>query len=592
MNRFNPHDRWMTMASAIVLWTLLPWLGGCDNDDNNNPANLEVSGTVAAGVVGGATVASFAINNGHVADTPFATAVTDATGRYQVNIPEIRPFVVEARNGNYQDEATGGNRSLDVPLRAAATAGESPLNITPFSEAAVRYAVQRGDLSEAGIEDAQRLATHYLLDVDPLTTAPLDPTNAPAMAKAAGPEKMLAVALGALSQEMMDRGTTLEAVVEQIAEGLSTGGAWLSSAGGGYIEDQNHPNHMPTDQFSSDIGEGFTSAFSHFVSGNRNASGVSHADDLIFSATRSSAVVGTCDDSTLTSDFASRDKLPQSVAPDWQTTAKAGPWGPHPASYPTVSIPAGCEALRWQQQRVLAVIDKYVKAELNYCHHHIPGWLPPDDSSQSKPKFRVSTPGNTMTCTANRKDTSGNIVWQGMDCSNFTSWVYNYALGIPNGGKVMTGAIGQQACDSSVAPGVALDYNYTNIAEVIAAGKLQPGDLLYIMGGGGNLQITHVITWIGQQVGVGFDQSQLAPDASSYIGEGQSLTGAWVIADSHYNGPDYRPFLGWYQGSISHVRRVLGADQVPAGDVLNTTDPAKFTIQTVNKKYTCTRVSF
>ncbi len=579
----DPHRQWMTTTLVMGLCALLPWLGGCRDDQGGH---AEVSGAVAAGVVSGAAVASFAVANGQVAETPFATAVTDTAGRYRLSVPETGPFVVEARGGGYQDAATGASRALEIPLRSAATTVQSPLNITPFSEAAVRHAARRNDWSEASIKQGRRLATHYLLGVDPLTTMPLDPANAQAMATASDLETVLAVALGTLSQEVADRsGATLETVVEQITDGMATGGTWLASHGGGYVEDQSHPNRLPTNRFPPDVGEGFVPAFGHFVSGDRNASGVHHADHLIFASARIQG--GSCD-STLTGDFASRDALPESTAPDWQTTATAGTWGPRAAPLPVVNVPTVCDALSWRQQRVLAVIDKYVNLDLNYCHHHIPGWLPPDDSDQPHPKFRVST-GENMTCTANRTDASGNIVWQGVDCSDFTSWVYNYAFGIPAGGAVMPTGIGQQACDLGVAPGVALDYNRTNIAEVIAAGKLQPGDLLYIMGGGTSVQITHVILWTGQQVGVNFDQSRLAPDAASYVGSGQSLEGAWVIADSHYAGPAYRPFLGWYQASISHVRRVIGASQAPASDVLDITDPTKFNFIQPN---TCSRVGF
>lgn len=98
----------------------------------------------------------------------------------------------------------------------------------------------------------------------------------------------------------------------------------------------------------------------------------------------------------------------------------------------------------------------------------------------------------------------------------------------------MPTGIGQQACDLGVAPGVAVDYNRTNIAEVIAAGKLQPGDLLYIMGGGTSVQITHVILWTGQQVGVNFDQSRLAPQYRQLCWvRSVAGGGAWVIADGH-----------------------------------------------------------
>lgn len=31
-----------------------------------------------------------------------------------------------------------------------------------------------------------------------------------------------------------------------------------------------------------------------------------------------------------------------------------------------------------------------------------------------------------------------------------------------------------------------------------------------------------------------------------------------MIIDSHYAGPAYRPFLGWYAERLSHVRRIVG----------------------------------
>jgi hypothetical protein len=43
----------------------------------------------------------------------------------------------------------------------------------------------------------------------------------------------------------------------------------------------------------------------------------------------------------------------------------------------------------------------------------------------------------------------------------------------------------------------------------------------------------------------------------------------YVIADSHYTGPNYRPFAGWYVTAFSHARRLIApGTQLP---VSNTT---------------------
>ena len=37
----------------------------------------------------------------------------------------------------------------------------------------------------------------------------------------------------------------------------------------------------------------------------------------------------------------------------------------------------------------------------------------------------------------------------------------------------------------------------------------------------------------------------------------------YVISDSHYTGPNLRPFCGWYMSSFSHARRIIN----PNGDL-------------------------
>jgi cell wall-associated NlpC family hydrolase len=188
----------------------------------------------------------------------------------------------------------------------------------------------------------------------------------------------------------------------------------------------------------------------------------------------------------LTADFTLRDALPQSQVAEsaWYTSEMAGTWGPAAASYPVVPAPTGCSELAWKRARVLAVAERYVG--LPYEHHHIPAW---DPSS--------AWPG---------------AEGPGLDCSNFSAWVYNYALGV-----VFTSNVEAQA-DGSSAPGRRLGPDE----------PLETADLLYIR--------TEALSQIGHVV--------LYVDATHII-------------DSTGPGVALRPFSGWYQERYSHARRVV-----------------------------------
>ena len=190
------------------------------------------------------------------------------------------------------------------------------------------------------------------------------------------------------------------------------------------------------------------------------------------------------DDATLTEDFAARDALPESTVPVSGWGALKG-WGPKAAVYPPVAVPSGRDPVTWKRARVVAVAKKYVG--LPYRHHHVPGWEP---SGATDPKE----------------------AGKGLDCSNFSAWVYNYGLGV-----TFTSDIGAQS-EGAKAPG-----------RVLAAGEpLMPGDLLFILKGDRSC-ISHVVIYI---------------DADHII-------------DSHEEGVAVRAFRGWYKSHLSHVRRLL-----------------------------------
>jgi cell wall-associated NlpC family hydrolase len=190
----------------------------------------------------------------------------------------------------------------------------------------------------------------------------------------------------------------------------------------------------------------------------------------------------------LTADFAERDRLPESSVPEseWYRPGAQETWGPKAAHYPPVHVPAGVDPIEWKRARIVAVARHYLG--LPYQHHHIPAWAPPG-------------PG---------KD--GGAQTAGLDCSNFTSWVYNYGLGI-----VFTSEVTAQA-DGPKAPGRRLATNEA----------LAPGDLLFIENRD-RTKLTHVVI---------------------YIDPGH-------IIDDHADGVRVRPFSGWYTSSFSHARRII-----------------------------------
>jgi len=190
------------------------------------------------------------------------------------------------------------------------------------------------------------------------------------------------------------------------------------------------------------------------------------------------------EDPSVVADFAARDALPQSTDPvsAWPTLKG---WGPHAAAYPVVAVPPGQDPVAWKRARVIAVARKYIG--LPYRHHHVPDWEPSGEADPHK-------------------------AGKGLDCSNFSAWVYNYGLGLK-----FTSDIAQQA-DGATAPGRKLS----------AGEAFAPGDLLFILKGDRTC-VSHVVI---------------------YIDEGH-------IIDSHAEGVAVRPFVGWYTSHLSHARRLL-----------------------------------
>jgi NlpC/P60 family len=204
---------------------------------------------------------------------------------------------------------------------------------------------------------------------------------------------------------------------------------------------------------------------------------------------------------------------------------KMGCWGPSPRLYPV--IPHFDQlSPSWKRQRVLAVACGFIG--LPYQHHHIPDWNPP----RSWPWKPVKYGRNS----------------KGVDCSDFTSWCYNFGLGI----KLSTGIRKQAEATEVPLRGegglhvrtIRNDKGYEDFVS-----KLKAGDLLYIRNSKGN--VGHVIMWVGEY--------------------GVAPKGIPIVIDS--TGPDHidsngqripigvqlRPFTkdGWYFKNLAHAHRII-----------------------------------
>jgi hypothetical protein len=302
----------------------------------------------------------------------------------------------------------------------------------------------------------------------------------------------------------------------------------------------------------------------------------------------------------------------------------------------------------WQQQRILAAAAYWVSTKTNYCHHHVPTYVTPSalyDPFQGKianfqNESNCSTANNIYPGSSTYGENirwnytgSGNetaAVWQnpaptptptnmssqwlGMDCSDYTSMLYNftsatnmdsavaaqggqstsaeesctpntYAAGQCTLNSLGTG-LGHLICSDGIhtdadsalcsAYGGYLSVgdsqgNYVALNTSVLS-HLQTGDLLYFaIGDNGQWssthKVVHVVMWTGKQVGYGAnDISPLAIAPDSHCPTQLSPTGwmpqvgDYVITDSHYQGPDYRVFTTqcYYGLTLWGARRIIG----------------------------------
>lgn len=635
------------LSKALLGSSLLLAACGGGHDDPRTgtaaPAS-RLNGTVQMGAVAGATVALLPVKaDGTIGSGALATTTTDAQGNFSFDMPAQWPVVVTATGGSYADLASGDSTSLTAQtLRAVLPAApEGTLVVSPYSSAVVLSALASGGLDTAHIAQARNLIGAFVGNVDPQGSVPDYGSGARSVAEAASTSastaptagQLMAFALGAESAFRNLFGPTLSDSVSAIVDEAQAGttlaacnaGAGDLSSDGTLGAPRSAACMMPVSaaQFATSVNNHgpITSANLATTDLTRAqvqtpsvASSAACSDALALLAANASPV------------FAARASEMQAVATadvtlaNWRTfpgsTSAPNPtgfYGPHAANYARIEIPEACRATPLDFQRAWIVANEtwWVDQHINYCHHHIPGWLPPDNSTYRYALLGNHTSGgdaSKMTCTAARlidgtqlapsvttPPSNDQIRWEGVDCSNFSAWAYNIG-GIT--GNQMSGGIGTQACEPTQ-PGVLLDISAQNVfgdsSGVNAAladpkatlSLLRPGDLLYILsakpmsGAAQRYSLNHVVTWTGKRLselenGVDGDKyrletagqpgSRLGADFMNYYGSHTTMDEVrrldpFLIIDSHYAGPSYRPFTGWYRTSLSHIRRIVGAEQ-------------------------------
>ncbi len=624
-----------TAALAVFSCSALVACGG-----GSGPSS---AGSVYMGPLSHATVEVHELAaDGTVSDKPVTTTTTAADGSFVLKSALHYPVFVRVTGGSYEEEATGVTTTLNGELDAVYLTAPSQMVVSMYSNAVVADARAAGGLTADNIASAMSRVNAFAGDIDVSETAPTFVSTGATTDVSAGAK--MALALGAESQSRTSLGLSVVDSTQNIVAQAGNGDTLAQcNAGAGNVNADGSLDAPVSGNCA------ITTAAAAYVGGARNKSGIKTLSALknVIPGHAASVSVSSaaCTDrdkllSELGTLFANRKNEVQAqlgngvTVANWKSFANGGTWGPFAASYgPVTAAACGSDVGAFQRELVMAVENYWVDQGINYCHHHIPGWLPPT----SPAKFRNFSSGGTsggsaskMTCTANRRadgsqslarlTKSDEIQWEGVDCSDFTSWVYNFA-GLTQATNNLETGIGSQACSTGddplvssgqQEPGVLLDINQGNIASMV--GYLKPGDLLYItqkatvsadvgtVTTADGYDVSHVITWTGKHYSelrasdpahFGLDTlgkvgSRLGVDLASYLTThdgkavpvselgGSADTDPWMIIDSHYAGPAYRPFIiknatmkaDWYAASLSHVRRIIDADKVQADPVL------------------------
>lgn len=221
-----------------------------------------------------------------------------------------------------------------------------------------------------------------------------------------------------------------------------------------------------------------------------------------------------------------QSSIPFSEWTSQKVLKRYGPWGPPARHYPP---PAGLDqkSAAWKRERVIAVALRY--QGYAYQHHHVPDWDPP-----------ANWPWKETALGHNSK---------GLDCSNFSSFAYNQALGIKPNSDVKKQS--ELVEITAAEPGRTVHVQRIKVPPTHAdfARVLRTGDLLFIRNNSD--EISHVVLWVGA-IGQSPDHLPLILDSH---GAGVKDSNGGSIPSGVY----LRPFRenSWYHRKADHALRLI-----------------------------------
>lgn len=293
---------------------------------------------------------------------------------------------------------------------------------------------------------------------------------------------------------------------------------------------------------------------------------------------------------------------------------------------PMNTSPVGVSNVQWMTQRLLYAANLFIGT--HYQHLHLPNFNPatnkiPGNPNYKFPWFPVSNNATLQTTqqlenpnliqnVANPYMATFGFAQPGIDCTDFSAFIYNLALGIqmhsgtPNQVSFLNAAGNATALSPTAIPYIpsinsqgevvdALFFKSPNMGNRNASGsltnltsQLQTGDLLYI---GTPTKVLHVVMWLGANgTNLNGTASSVPLVISSHdntpaIFDTQSLTTNGYPTDgkisSHLPPPGVQilPFApgNWFYNNFIVAARLLpqatpGALVVPTGGVSGTTN--------------------
>lgn len=572
----------LALPFLTILLAVLLALAGC-NDEGSSDL-VPVSGLVVDGAISGAAVRAFRMDeNGTLREALSEVAVSGQDGVYALKVRNglrsSRDMVmIRSSGGAFTDWATGRNVTLAAedhlesllprPDRAAT------VHITPLTHMAAYRAqalIRAGTSTVSAVATAnQGLSSHFGAG-DILAVTPFDPTSAGAVTgdfQARDYGLVLAGIAQSASQQGVHPFALVQALARDAEDGRFNGRQGSSRIYVQNVDAQGQPQTGARALNETAATSGLATAMATFQNSARNRAGVAASTPVTSGLSASTgrldsqgngtyvspySLVYTCTLASLTPDFSTSPRGNASAEStdiphaQWYNasayadrTARA--WGPHPRQFAAPApAPAGCNLTTWKQQRVIASALQY--QGYHYQHHHIPDW---DPSPYPGWPYLNTTLGHQS---------------KGLDCSDLTSWAYNFGLGIK-----LNSDIAQQASSTSIPPAGGAGANTTATVPLRATSTTAPmnytlitstlatGDLLYIRPTGSAPlgDVSHVIIWVGS------------------IGSPSSTP---LILDSHDNSPaitdqngavipagtNLRPFKegDWYHRRFDHAHRII-----------------------------------